>query len=184
MKEERLKSKEREKGVTHACTRVSTRIDHGDTFVSTTMNISTCAASLFLPSLRHPNIPRSRLLSVWLVRLEGTGQFMPNYILITIMARLRHRWCMELSNCRDPQLHTIASIVSLLYRTQRCQEYQIFSIKCSKMSICYFNIGIIRANPQNRDSQNSGVFNQHTKIRFDFIVRVSILVALRLTKYP
>lgn len=36
---------------------------------------------------------------------EGSGQFMPNYTLITVMARLHgYRWCtLELSNCHGPR---------------------------------------------------------------------------------
>lgn len=97
----------------------------------TTVNVSTCAAPPF-SSLPSPPQPRSRLLSVWLIRPEDTGQFMPNYVLITIIARLKHRWCMELSNCRDPQLHTIVSIVSLSNTKVSVLEHQIFNIKCSK----------------------------------------------------
>ena len=42
-----------------------------------------------------PLVSASSRLALSTRRPEGSGQFMPNYTLITVMARLRYRWCTE-----------------------------------------------------------------------------------------
>lgn len=75
-----------------------------------------CIVRLTPPTPEPSRLPplvsaSSRLTLVWLDGPEGSGQFMPNYTLITVMARLRYRWCTELSNCHGPRERGLGSSI-------------------------------------------------------------------------